>query len=119
MAVSLLPLILAAAAFGSSPVNPVATARCDVRVTPTAEGLRVDGVVHGRRGDSGSYELRVEKSGAAGSSQVAQAGAFTIPATTEAVVSETEFSVTHSDVYSIRMIVTGKAGATRCERRAP
>ena len=110
--------LIAAAAFSAPPAASMAP-RCEVRITTIPEGLRIDGVVHGRPGKSGFYQLLLEKSGHSGSSQVSQGGAFTIPAGAEAVVSESEFNIARGDAYRITMAVTGSAGTTHCDQRAP
>jgi len=121
LALSLAPLALAAAAaFGSAP-TPQATSqtRCEVRLTKIPEGLEIAGVVHGRPGASGSYQLRLAKSGAGGDSQVSQGGTYTISAGSETTVSQSDFNPAPGDVYRVSMTATGAAGSVHCGRRAP
>ena len=120
LALSLVPLALgAAAAFGSAPTPQTSATFCEVRLTRIPEGLRIAGVVRGRTGASGSYELRQAKSGASGDSQVSQGGTYTISAGSETTVSESDFNLVPGDVYRVSMTVTGTSGAAHCDRRAP
>jgi curli production assembly/transport CsgH protein len=121
LALSLAPLALAAvAAFGSAP-TPHATsgARCEVRMTKIPEGLEIAGVMHGRPGATGSYQLRLAKSGAGGDSQVSQGGTYTISADSQTTVSESDFNPAPGDVYRVSMTATGAGGSVHCDLRAP
>lgn len=111
--------LVAAAALGSAPPHAPPGARCEVRLTQIPEGLRIAGVVHGRPGVSGVYRLQLTKSGAGGDSQVSQGGAYTISASSETTVSESDFNLAPGDVYRVSMTATGATGAMHCDRRAP
>ena len=121
LALSLAPLALAAvAAFGSAPTpQTTSVSRCEIRLTKIPEGFRIAGIVYGRPGASGSYQLQMAKSGEGGDSQVSQGGAYTISAGSETTVSESDFNLVPGDVYRVSMTAAGATGAMHCDRRAP
>lgn len=116
MTVVLVPVLLAVAAFSAMTDRAAQSTSCEIRVARTSFGMEIDGVVHGRQGRSGSYQLELQKSGASGNSDVAQGGDFTIPPSGEAVVSESELNVSHGDTY--RAAMTLSSGA-RCGQHLP
>src|SRR5262244_3057659 len=95
MTMLLIPALLCVAAFTAVTDRAARPTTCEIRVSRTSLGMKIDGVVRGRAGRSGSYQLALEKSGRGGNSDVSQGGDFTVSANGEAVVSETELNVTH------------------------
>jgi hypothetical protein len=116
MAMLLVPALLTVAAFTAVTDRAAQPTACEIRMTPTPLGMKIDGVVHGRSGRSGSYQLELQKSGPSGNSGVSQGGDFTVGVNGEAVVSESDLNVSRGDVYRIAMTVSSGA---RCERSLP
>jgi PPE-repeat protein len=116
MVALLAPALLAVAAFTAATDRATQPSACEIRMTATPLGVKIDGVVHGRTGRSGSYQLELQKSGPSGHSDVSQGGDFTVGANGEAVVSESELNVSRGDVYRVAMTVSSGA---RCERSLP
>ena len=108
------PTLLVVAAFTAiTDRAPGASATCEIRMTPTPVGMKIDGVVHGRVGQSDTYQLELLSSGANGNSEVSQGGDFVIPASGEAVVSESELGFSRGDAYRVSMSLSSGA---RCEQ---
>jgi hypothetical protein len=116
MTMLLVPALLSVAAFTAMTDSAARPMACEIRVTPTPIGMRIDGVVHGRSGRSGSYQLELQKFGSSGNSDVSQGGDFTLGANGAAIVSESELNVSRGDVYRAAMTVSTGA---RCERNLP
>jgi hypothetical protein len=116
MTMLLVPALLSVAAFTAATDSAVRSTACEIRMTPTQIGMKIDGVVHGRSGRSGSYQLELQKSGASGDSDVSQGGDFRLGANGEAIVSESELNISRGDAYRIAMTVSTGA---RCERSLP
>jgi hypothetical protein len=116
MAMLLVPALLTVAAFTAVTDRAARPTACEIRMTPTPLGMQIDGVVHGRAGRSGSYQLELQKSGPRGNSDVSQGGDFTVGVNGEAVVSESDLNVSRGDVYRVAMTVSSGA---RCARRLP
>lgn len=114
-----LPLVLgcAATASVSSTVIP-SSPQCEIRATGVPGGLRLESVVHGAPGSSGSYQLSLVRSGAGGTSNVSQGGDYEIDGAGEVVVSVTEFNRSVRDHYNIEMTVEGVFGKVHCSHDA-
>ena len=69
---------------------------CNIRTPRTANGVSIQGVASADRDLDGDYELHITKSGA-NSSDVSQAGAFTLRARASAVLGESEISLSRGE----------------------
>ena len=106
------PLVFGCAAATASP--PVSDA-CEIRAIETSMGMRLESVVYGAPGSTGSYSLSFTKAGPGGTSEVRQGGDYEIGPEGDAVVSVTEVSHDARDGYSAVMTVDDRSGHYRCE----
>ncbi len=106
------PLVFGCAAATASP--PMSDA-CEIRAIETSMGMRLESVVYGAPGSTGSYSLSLLKSGPGGTSEVRQGGDYEIGPAGVAVVSTTEVSHDARDGYSAVMTVDDPSGHHRCE----
>lgn len=99
--------------------DSVSEASCEVRLTPTRHGLRIEALAHAPYALAGEYDLVVSKSGPNGSSDVSQGGEFEAEAGEDVTLSATEFNVERGDRYRARLILSDD-GAELCrdERRS-
>ena len=116
MSLALLPLALGCAAASLVPASASAQAACEIRAYDVAGGVRIESVVYGAPGSSGSYQLSLVRSGSGGTSNVSQGGDYEIDDAGEAVVSVTEFNRGARDRYSVEMTVEDAYGVTYCDR---
>lgn len=109
-------LFLVPLAFGcaAATASPPALASCEIRAIETSGNLRLESVVYGAPGDTGSYAMSFERSGAGGTSEVQQGGDFVIDETGEAVVSVTEVNRSGRDRFHARMTVEDYSGSYSC-----
>lgn len=106
------PLVFGCAAATASQPSPDA---CEIRAIETSMGMRLESVVYGVPGSTGSYSLSLLKSGPGGTSEVRQGGDYEIGPAGDAVVSVTEVSHNARDGYSAVMTVDDSYGHYRCE----
>ncbi len=94
-------------------------AACEVRLTRTRHGLRIEALAHAPYAMAGEYDLVVSKSGPNGSSDVSQGGEFEAEAGEDITLSATEFNVERGDQYRARLILS-EDGVELCrdERRS-
>ena len=116
MSLAFLPLALGCAAASIVPAHASAPAACEIRAYDVAGGVRIESVVYGAPGSSGSYQLSLARSGSGGTSNVSQGGEYEIDGAGEAVVSVTEFNRGSRDRYSVEMTVEDAHGVTHCDR---
>jgi hypothetical protein len=96
---------LAACAASANPVEtpPSAGLSCEVRFTPTRDGLRIEAVAEAGYAARGEYQLVVRKSGRNGSSDIVQGGPFALSANGEATLSASEFNLERGDRYDAEL----------------
>lgn len=87
---------------------------CNIRTPRTANGVSIQGVASADRDLDGDYELHITKSGA-NSSDVSQAGAFTLRARASAVLGESEISLSRGE-HLRAVFILRSAGAELCRR---
>lgn len=92
--------------------------RCEVRVSRGRGIVHVEAIAFGEPGMSGSYDATLMRSGAGGQGDTRQGGEFTIEATGETVLSETEFNSARGDVFDAELTVRDEQGAVVCEESA-
>jgi len=93
--------------------------RCEIRLTPTRNGLRIEAIGRSDGAAAGDYELVVTKTGPSGDSDVVQGGPFELAAGREASLSATEFAVARGDRYRARLVLrAGSDELCRDERRS-
>lgn len=114
MSLAFLPLALGCAAASFGPANAAAIAACEIRTYDVAGGVRIESVVYGAPGSSGSYELSLARSGSGGTSNVSQGGDYEIDGAGEAIVSVTEFNRGSRDSFSVEMTVEDASGKVHC-----
>lgn len=107
----LVPIVFGCAAATASPPSPEA---CEIRAIETPSGVRLESVVYGAPGETGSYRMTMARSGSGGSSEVRQGGDFTIEENGEAVVSVTEMNRGAFDGIHAHMDVENGYGSYAC-----
>ena len=89
--------------------------KCQVRTTKVPGGVQLEAVVSSVRALKGSYSFVVEKRGSSGSSNIAQAGEFSLERGAEQVVGSAGLGLAKGDSYSARLVVTNGSGDIICE----
>lgn len=117
-AFSILPALAALAAAGalSGPEGAEARASgvtCEIRLTQSGGLTALTGIVHASEATSGTYRFLVSQSGAAGSSDITQAGDFSLAAGQSEVVAETTLGGRAG--FSARLALSTGAGTTSCK----
>jgi|CXWL01.1.fsa_nt_gi hypothetical protein len=123
-AIAALSALMACAAVAQSETNSapalaeeVVDLGCDIRLTPTRRGLRIEALAQSER--SGDYELVVSKDGPSGTSEIVQGGPIEAVDDAEFVLSASEFGVERGDRYSARLVLRDADGVfCRAERRS-
>jgi hypothetical protein len=91
--------------------------QCEIRMSEIRGALRVETVVHGEPGLSGVYDFTLTRSGAGGTSDVSQSGAYTIEDDGVATLSVSEFNHGRNDhVDALLSLDTGN-GRIECPHR--
>ncbi len=90
---------------------------CEVRLTPTRGGLRIEALAHSGEAFSGEYELVVTKTGTSGSSDITQGGPIEIRDSAELILGAAEFGLDRGDHYQARLSLRGESGATCTDQR--
>ncbi len=111
--------LIAACAAAAHPPAPSqgAVVECEVRLTPTRNGLRIEALAQAERQAGGEYQLIVTKSGPNGASDIVQSGAFEFDASGEARLSVSEFNLERGDIYSASLEIYGAQGVACSDRR--
>jgi hypothetical protein len=90
--------------------------RCEIHVKEHGHSVALQGVAFAKTAVEGSYQLRVTKSGGAGSSDINQSGDFTAapgePSTLGTVTLGTD-----GGAYVAKLTVTWQGGSTECTER--
>lgn len=115
IAIAALSALMACAATAAPEDSPGieathAGAGCEVRFTPTPQGLRIEAVALFSAPMSGEYDLVISKDGPNGSSDVSQGGPFEALANGELTLSAAEFGVARGDRYSARLVLRNESG---------
>ncbi len=126
IAIAALSALLACAATAASEdssgpeaINRPSGAGCEVRLTPTPQGLRIEALALFSSPMSGEYDLVITKDGPSGSSDVSQGGPFEALANAELTLSAAEFGLARGDHYSARLLLRNESGVLcRDERRS-
>lgn len=92
--------------------------RCEVRVSRGRGLVHIEAIAYGEPGMSGSYDATLMRSGRGGSGDTRQGGEFTIEASGETVLSETEFNSGRGDMFDAELTVRDALGAVVCEESA-
>ena len=96
-------------------LSATASSMCEVRTTKVPGGVELEAVVSSVRALDGSYSFVIEKSGSSGSSNIAQAGDFTLQRGEEQVVGSAGLGLGRADSYTAKLILTNRSGDTICE----
>lgn len=91
---------------------------CEVRFTPTRNGLLVESIATAGYGIEGEYQLTLSKRGRNGSSEIVQGGPFELEVAGEATLSASEFNLERGDRYSANLELFGAAGLLCSDRRS-
>lgn len=83
---------------------------CQVRSRRTANGLLIQAHAVADRDISGEYDLLITKSGAAGTSEIAQSGALELAAGSSALLGESEISVERGARVQARLTLRDERG---------
>ncbi len=99
---------------------PVAAAyadvRCDIRVRRTANGVELEAVARSDEPALGEYEFVITKSGAAGSSDIVQGGAFDLGGGHSQSLGLSEIGMERGARYRARLVLSDHDGVV-CEDR--
>lgn len=107
----------ASAALEAQAASPVLS--CEVRLTPTRHGLRIEALAHGAAAAAGEYDLVISKSGPNGASDISQGGAFEVGSDAHVTLSSAEFNIERGDHYRASLALRDETGVLcRDERRS-
>lgn len=126
IAITALSALMACAAAAQSETSPdlettdrAANVSCEVRLTPTRRGLRIEAVAHSTYAVAGEYDLVISKDGPSGTSDISQGGPFEAPENSDVTLSASEFGVERGDRYRARLVLRNESGVLcRVERRS-
>ncbi|MFT3728340.1 MAG: curli-like amyloid fiber formation chaperone CsgH [Terricaulis sp.] len=90
----------------SAPLRPV----CDIRATPTSHGVQISAVLAAQSAISGDYNLVITKTGASGSSDVQQGGAFNAARGERVTLGQTELGLDRGDRFHAVLTLTDADG---------
>ena len=111
-------IYLALVVFGSVAASaaevPAHSPQCVIHAAHIRGGLRLEGVVRGTPGASGSYRFVLDEVGSDGNSKVGQGGNFVVAPFGESVVAESELSFGRGTSYRANMVVTSALGEATC-----
>ncbi|MDX2276745.1 MAG: curli-like amyloid fiber formation chaperone CsgH [Hyphomonadaceae bacterium] len=93
-----------------TPIASSAAMTCEIRATPTADGVRLESFAHASGPLTGTYDLIVTKSGSAGSSDINQGGDFDTLSEPSASLGMSEISLEPGARLHARLIVHGDNG---------
>jgi hypothetical protein len=92
---------------------------CEIKTAPTSHGMAISAVLHADRALSGGYELVVTKSGASGSSDVTQSGAFDAVAGESVQLGGAEIGLERGDsVHAMLTLTDANGNVCRQELRS-
>lgn len=83
---------------------------CDILARPTSHGVAISAVLDADEATSGDYDLVITKSGASGSSNVQQGGAFNAARGERVTLGETELGLDRGDRFHAVLTLTGADG---------
>lgn len=98
----------------TAPTDPPAL-RCELAQQVSGGMISISGRVFSVTPGPGTYQLRIEKSGPAGTSVINQGGAFTARPAEASVVGNTTFSVEPGARYKARLRVTAGDATAECQ----
>lgn len=98
----------------SMPPDPPAL-RCELTQQVENGTISITGLVYASEARAGTYQLRIVKSGPAGTSMLNQGGAFTIRPPEAAQVGRMAFSVEVGGAYTAQLRVTSGESSAECE----
>ena len=110
------PVVVAEAARAAPEASPLPAVACDIRVTRTAHGLRLEAIAHADRSVHGSYDFVITAQGSGGSSDVTQGGPFDLAAGRSATVGVAEIS--HRRYRAVLTLSDADGEICRLERRS-
>lgn len=118
----LLPLLIGLGAAGAAIGAGQAGAsdgplRCEIRATAANGMIALEGVAHAETSLGGSYRFKVAGGGAAGSSNIEQAGDFTAGPRGAASLGKMTLGGGRSAVYDVELSLTAKGRTVRCAER--
>lgn len=104
----------------AAPAQYVAPARstasaamtCEIRATRTSDGVRLESFAHASGPITGTYDIVVTKSGAAGSADINQGGEFDTASAPSAALGASEISVERGARLHARLTVHADNGTT-------
>jgi hypothetical protein len=97
----------------AAPVERIAASSrpvCDIRAMPTSHGVAISAVLTADAAVSGDYNLVITKSGASGSSDVQQSGAFNAAPGERVTLGETEIGLDRGDRFHAVLTLTDADG---------
>ncbi len=104
-------------ATGGEVVNRATGISCEVRLTPTSHGLRIEAMAHCVRAVAGEYELVISKSGRSGTSDTSQGGPFEASDDADVMLSASEFGVQRGDSYRANLVLRDESGVLCSDER--
>lgn len=97
----------------ASPVEHISASSrmdCDILARPTSHGVAISAVLNAGEAMSGDYNLVITKSGASGSSDVQQGGAFNAARGERVTLGETELGLDRGDRFHAVLTLTDADG---------
>ena len=96
-----------------------AAAECTIDVTRTRHGIRFEALVRAEDNTAGEYEFILTKDDRGGSSDIMQAGAFSLAAGEESMLGSSEISLDRGAEYRARLVLwNGSEETCRAERHS-
>ena len=83
---------------------------CDIHARPTSHGVAIQAVVNADAAVMGQYSLVITKTGASGSSDVQQSGAFSALRGERVTLGETELGLDRGDRFHAVLTLTDADG---------
>jgi hypothetical protein len=112
---ALAALVVSAGAGSSQSPKATDQLKCEIEVSQTASGVELQAVVSTGRDTTGSYRLRIAKTGGGGSASIDQSGGFEVSAGASRVVSTVSLGA--DGRYTARLSVAADGRTVECTRR--
>lgn len=98
----------------AAPTHHTASVWCDIRITPTRNGLRFEPLAESPHPVSGDYRFVLTRTDASGSSDVEQSGSFDLAPRRIQVLGSSELSLDRGARYRARLVLGNDHEGVMC-----
>lgn len=119
LALPLIPVALAHAPSLGEPGSAADPVHCEIRQSPMAGGVQLEGTVLSNEPLSGAYAFEVMKQGAGGTSTSMQSGDFEALANRREVVGQVGLGLEQGASYTAKLTISWPGGEASCVKRHP